>query len=114
RSYGMYSTIGKGENGPVVQEMSKFRHLVDLFNHCYDKGGRIVGMLEERLGEAAFLDFVRVVVKRYRYRVLPVADFRRELEEYTKQSWCEFFRDWLYGKGLSDWAVGRVTVQKRP
>jgi hypothetical protein len=112
RSYGLYGTIGRGEQTATVQPMSEFGHLVNLFSICYDKGSRVVGMIEERLGEAAFLDFMRTVYARYQYRVLRVADFQRELEAYTGQSWEEFFQNWLYGKGLSDWSVERVSVEK--
>src|SRR5262249_42967398 len=87
-----------------------FGHLVDLFSLCYDKGSRIVGMIEERLGEAAFLDFIRIVYQRHRYGILRVADFQRELEEYTGQSWEAFFRDWLHGPGLCDWCVEKVKI----
>jgi hypothetical protein len=110
RSAGMYGCFGRGENGPVVRDMPNYLHLVDLFNHCYDKGGRIVGMIEERLGEVAFMDFMRIVANRYRYRILRIADFRRELELYTGKSWQEFFHNWLYDKGLCDWAVEKVVV----
>jgi hypothetical protein len=117
RSYGMYGTFGRGEHTPIVQEMPKFGHLVNLFNLCYDKGGRVVGMIEERLGETAFLDFIRGIVTKYRYRILRVADFQRELEAYTGPArgnkgyaWDEFFKNWLYGTGLSDWAVAKVKV----
>ncbi|MFO0879580.1 MAG: M1 family aminopeptidase [Gemmataceae bacterium] len=114
RSCGMYSTIGKGEMGPVIQEMNRFGHLANLFNTCYDKGGRLVGMIEERLGEAAFFDFIRGIYRKYGYRILSVADFQRELEEYTGRSWEEFFRRWLYECGISDWAVEKVGVTKAP
>jgi hypothetical protein len=114
RSSGMYSTLGKGEMGPVVQEMPKYGHLVNLFNICYDKGGRIVGMIEERLGETAFFDFTRLIVRKYGYRILSVAEFQHELEEYTGHSWKEFFRRWMYECGMSDWAVEKVSVTKPP
>ena len=123
RSSGMYSTIAKGENLPVIQEMPKFGHLVNLFNMCYDKGGRIVGMIEDRLQEAAFIDFSRCVVKKYQYRILGVADYLHELEAYTghqapgaggRTDWREFFEKWLYGPGLSDWSVEKVNVTRSP
>jgi hypothetical protein len=114
RSAGMYSTLGKGELGPVIQEMPKFGHLANLFNICYDKGGRIVGMIEERLGEAAFFDLMRIVVRKYRHRILSVTAFQRELELYTGQSWEEFFDHWLYQAGMSDWAVEKVTLTRPP
>src|SRR5207249_1692113 len=33
---------------------------------------------------------------------------------YTRHSWAEFFRDWLYGAGLSDWSIAKVHVQPPP
>jgi hypothetical protein len=117
RSYGMYGTFGRGENTPIVQEMPKFGHLVNLFNLCYDKGSRVVGMIEERLGECAFMEFTHLIVTKYRYRILRVADYQHELEEYTGASpagqhfaWEEFFQNWLYGKGMTDWAIAKVKV----
>jgi hypothetical protein len=78
---------------------------------AYDKGSRVVAMIEDRLGETAFLDFMHRLFERYRYRILRVADFRRELEAYTGYSWEEFFRDWLYGPGITDWAVEKVVTE---
>jgi Peptidase family M1 domain len=114
RNYGLLGTLGRGENGPVVRELPRFGHIVNLFSMCYDKGSRIVGMIEERLGETAFLDLCRTVHGRYRYRILRVADFQRELETYTGQSWEKFFQDWLHGPGLSDWCVEKVSVKHSP
>lgn len=114
RSSGMYGTFGRGENAPIVQEMPKFGHLVNLFNLCYDKGGRVVGMIEERIGRPAFRDFIKRLTIKYQYRIIRVVDFRRELETYTGRSWDDFFDNWLYGKGLCDWAVDKVTIIRPP
>jgi hypothetical protein len=114
RHYGFYGTLGRGENGPVVQEMPRFEHLVNLNSMCYDKGSKIVGIIEDRLGEAAFLDFMRRIYCRYYFRILRVADFQRELEEYTGRSWEEFFKHWLYGCGLTDWCLEKVHLEPAP
>jgi hypothetical protein len=114
RMYTLYGTLGRGENGPALREMQDFHHLVNLFGMCYDKGSRIVGMIEDRLGPPAFLDFMHVVYARYQFRILRVADFRRELEAYTGYSWQEFFDAWLSGPGITDWAVDKVCVQPPP
>jgi hypothetical protein len=112
RNYGLLGTIGRGENGPVVQPIPEFSHLANLFSMCYDKGSRIVAMIEERMGEAAFFDFCRSVHHKYRYRILRVADFQHELEAYTGQSWEEFFEHWLRKGELCDWAVEKVHLEK--
>ena len=114
RTYGLLGTLGRGENGPAIQPMSSFGNVVTLFSMTYDKGSRIVGLIENRLGSAAFLDFMSRVFHRYRYRILRVADFQRELEEYTGASWDEFFKHWLYGPGLTDWSIDKVRVQSSP
>jgi hypothetical protein len=114
RHYSLYGTLGRGENCATVQDMPGFSHLVNLNSMCYDKGSKIVGMIEERLGEAAFLDFMRHVYHRYRFCILRVADFQHELEAYTGTSWDEFFKGWLYGKGLSDWCLEKVKIEKLP
>jgi hypothetical protein len=110
-NYSLFGAIGRGDVFPVVQEMPKYRHLVNLFSMCYDKGSRIVGMIEDRLGAAAYVDFTRILYQRYQYRILRVRDFQRELEAYTGRSWEEFFQRWLYGAGFTDWAVEKVTVE---
>jgi hypothetical protein len=110
RYYTMLGVVARGEDCPTVQDMPGFTHLVNLMGMAYDRGGKIVGMIEDRLGEAAFLDFMRLVYAKYYFRILRVADFRRELEEYTGRSWEEFFHNWLYGKGMTDWCVERVQL----
>jgi hypothetical protein len=112
RFYGLYGTIGRGDYGPTVRDMPDFGHVINLFSMCYDKGSKLVGMIEDRLGEAAFFDFMRIVYSKYFFRIIRVADFQRELEEYTGQSWEQFFQDWIYGGGITDWAVESVKVQK--
>ena len=58
--------------------MPKFKNLIRLMAMTYDRGGKIVGMIENRLGEDGFFDFMRTVYTKYQYRILRVADFQRE------------------------------------
>jgi hypothetical protein len=111
RYYGMYGTMGRGEATPTVQAMPGYGHLINLLSMCYDRGGKIVGMIADRLGEAAFFDFMRLIYSKYQFRILRVDDFRRELNAYTGQNWDEFFDNWLYKVGLSDWCIEKVKVE---
>jgi hypothetical protein len=111
RFYGLYGTLGRGEATPVVQNMEDFKHVITLFSMCYDKGGKIVGTIEDRLGPAAFIDFQHLLYKRYQYRIIRVRDYQHELEEYTGRSWQEFFDNWLFGTALPDWAVEKVDLK---
>jgi hypothetical protein len=107
-----YGTIGRGELMPPLQEMPKYKHVGNLFSACYDRGGKILNMIEERLGEDAFLDFLRGVYRKYYFRIILAKDFQRELEEYTGRSWEDFFQRWLYDKGLTDWSLEKAEVTK--
>ena len=53
---------------------------------------------------------MRMIYGKYHFRILRVADFQRELEAYTGHSWEEFFKHWLYGNGMTDWASKTVEI----
>ncbi|HEV8058469.1 MAG TPA: M1 family aminopeptidase, partial [Gemmataceae bacterium] len=110
-SYSYRGAYARGDAQPTVQDMPKYGHLNNLLSSCYDRGSRIVGMIEERMGEDAFLDFWHIIYSKYYFRILRVADLQTELEAYTGRSWKQFFDDWLYGTGVTDWAVERVMLQ---
>src|SRR5262249_38275149 len=99
---------------PTVGPISPFGRLINLNSMCYDQASKIVGVIEERLDAPAFLDFMRHVYCKYQFQILRVADFQQELEKYTGTSWDEFFKNWLYGAGLSDWSVAKVKLARCP
>lgn len=105
-----YNTVGRNELYPPCQEMEKYKHVGNLFASCYDRGSKILRMIEDRLGEAAFFEFLRGVYQKYYFKVIFVDDFQRELEEYTRHSWAEFFEHWLHDKGLTDWSLESAKV----
>jgi hypothetical protein len=110
RLYSMYGAMRRGDASPILQPISDFHHVINLFSMVYDRGGKIVGMIEDRLGEEAFYDFLHVIYKKYSFKMLRVADFQHELEAYTGKSWEEFFEHWLCETGTTDWAIDKVKV----
>jgi hypothetical protein len=111
RNVGLLGTIGRGENGPTVAPMPDYKHLVNLLNLAYDRGCKIVALIEDRLGETAFFDFMRLIYAKYEFRILRVADFQHELEAYTGRSWDEFFQHWVFGASMSDWSIEKVKLE---
>jgi hypothetical protein len=111
RFYGLYGTIARGQETKTVQPLDQFGNLVVMFSMCYDRGAKVLGMIEDRIGEAAFYDFMKLIYTKYQFRILRVADFQRELEAYTGFSWQTFFDRWLYGVGGADWAVADVRLR---
>jgi len=114
RNYSRVGAWARGEKHPVVQEMPKYGHLANLSASAYDRGSKVVGLIEERMGEQAFLDFMRHIYTNYQFRILRVADFQRELEAFTGHSWEDFFQYWVYTGGMCDWMVGKVEINDCP
>ena len=114
RMSGFYGAIGRGDHTSILKPMDEFGHVVKLFSMCYDKGAKVVEMMESRLGEKAFLDFMKSIRNKYEYSILHVDDFQQELESYTQRSWKDFFDKWLKGTGLCDWKIESVKEDAEP
>ncbi|MFL5244865.1 MAG: M1 family aminopeptidase [Gemmataceae bacterium] len=112
RLYSMYGAMRRGDASPILQPISDFHHVINLFSMVYDRGSKVVGMIENRMGEDAFFDFLHVVYRKYSFGMLRVADFQQELKEYTRNDdWDDFFQKWLKEIGTSDWAIKKVDVE---
>jgi hypothetical protein len=112
RNYGLQGSIARGDATVTVQELPGYQHLVTLLSMAYDRGSKILAMIEERLGEDAFCDLSHRIYQRYYFRILRVADYQHEIVDYTRQPdcWDAFFRNWIYGKAMCDWSVANVKV----
>ncbi len=112
----LYGAIRRDEAPAAAQPLPEFGHLVALFSGAYDRGSKVFGMIEERLGPE-FLPFTRELVKKYSFGVLSAEQFKAELVAFTgpqsAAQWDQFFDHWVYGKGLTDWKVERVRVEGR-
>jgi hypothetical protein len=108
---GYYIYRGKGGNGRALTSLPEAEHVHNLFFLAYDRGSKVVQMLHHRLGDQQFFDFLRHVYTTYQFRILRAEDFQRELEQFTGQSWSQFFDDWLRSPKIADWDVADVTVR---
>ena len=108
--YNLYRS--RGGDGNALAPLDEIGHLHNLFFLVYDRGARVVGMIQHRMGRERFFEFLRHLYTNYRFRILRAADFQRELEEFTGESWQEFFDNWLRSGRDSDWKVDEVKVTK--
>ena len=102
----------RGGEGIANGTLDDVGHLHNLFSLVYDKGARVTGMIQKRMGRDRFLQFMKYLYGRYRYRILRVADFRRELEAWTGEDWDPFFETWLESNVQPDWSLSDVEVRK--
>lgn len=66
----------------------------------YQKGGVVIHMLRETIGEKAFWTGLNNYLERHKFDTVETADLQRALEETagTKLDW--FFKQWVYGTGF--------------
>ncbi len=113
----LYGAIRRNDAPAAAGDLPAFGHLYGLFSGAYDRGSKVFGMIETRLGPD-FFPFVRDLVKRYSFRVLQAKQLKAELIAYTgpqtAAQWDDLFDRWVYAKGLTDWSVETVQVEGKP
>jgi aminopeptidase N len=66
----------------------------------YQKGGWVLHMLRQHMGEDRFWAGIRAYYARYLNRTATTADFRAAMEEASGQDLRAFFDQWLYRGGI--------------
>jgi hypothetical protein len=116
RNSGIYGAIGRGDAPQAAGELTEFGHLANLFSAAYDRGSKVFSQMESRMGEQAFMEFIRGLIGKYSYRILSAKDLKQELVAYSGPSsashWDDYFEKWVYGKGLTDWGIESVNFNK--
>lgn len=69
------------------------------FGITYSKGGRILNMLRNYLGDAAFYKGLHIYLTTYAFKNAEVPQLRMALEEASGQDLNWFFNQWYYGAG---------------
>ena len=111
--HGGYDTYRRrGGEGAAAGSLDDIGHLHNLFALVYDRGARVTGMIQQRMGRRRFFEFMRILYGKYRFRILTMAAFQHELESYTGENWEPFFQNWLHGNGEADWSLNDVSVSE--
>jgi hypothetical protein len=111
RLSGYYGWRARGHGGPVIQDMKSMGNLGSLFSLAYDRGGKVVEMIHNRLGPDRFFAFFRKMYHDYSWSTFHFADLRRELIAFDPGGgWDRFLDGWLIEHGETDWAVEHVQV----
>jgi len=91
----------------------------DVFDAVsYNKGGRILNMLRNYVGDSAFFKSLNLYLTRNKFKSAEAQQLRLAFEEITGRDLNWFFNQWYYGSGhpsflidyVYDDAAGKVTV----
>ncbi len=86
-------------------------------NHTYAKGGRILHMLREYVGDEAFFASLNLYLKQHEFKTVEVHDLRLAFEEVTGEDLNWFFNQWFLASGhpvlavSHRWEGGKVILE---
>lgn len=87
--------FARGKSRSVVD--TTVTNYMDLLNaNSYQKGGWVLHMLRQSLGDSTFRRGVKTYYARYAGKNASTDDFRRVMEEVSKKDLRQFFKQWLF------------------
>ncbi|MDR3622603.1 MAG: M1 family aminopeptidase [Paludisphaera borealis] len=111
RMAGYYGWRRKGGGGSILQNLDQMGNLGTLFSLAYDRGGKVVEMIHNRLGEERFFAFFRKLYHDHAFENLSYAEFKRDLAAFDPQGdWPAFLEGWVENHHETDWAIDEVKV----
>ena len=101
----LYLSADKRGRRPIVYNVYR-KNGNELFDrHNYEKGSRVLHMLRQVVGDAAFWRGMQRYAQRNREREVITADFERAHEEASGRSLAQFFEQWVYKAGHPEFEV---------
>ena len=92
---------------PLVYD--RYRVPVDLFDStAYKKGGFVVHMLRETVGDETFWKTLNIYLNRYKYQSVVTADLQHVFEQTSGRRLDWFFDQWVYKAGYPELRVRSV------
>ncbi len=83
---------------PIVTKV--YKHPDDLFDrHTYEKGGCVLHMLRNHVGDSHFRRSLKTYLHRYANSTAETDDLRKVFELETGKSLQQFFDQWVYKEG---------------
>jgi aminopeptidase N len=89
-----------------VLDTAQTDYLKLLNANSYQKGGYVLYMLHQQLGDSAFFGGIRSYYAKHRHGNALSDDLRMELERSSKRSLAQFFDQWLRRPGVAEPSVG--------
>ncbi len=100
-----YLAADKRGRRPIVYNVYR-KNGNELFDrHNYQKGSRVLHMLRQVVGDAAFWRGMQLYARRNQGREVITADFERAHEEASGRSLAQFFEQWVYKAGHPEFKV---------
>jgi len=100
--------VNKERNGLYNRNAGNVDKLFDRPATTYNKGGVVIHMLREEIGNTAFWKGVNIYLNRHKFANVESGDLRRAMEEASGKDLGWFFDQWVYGIGSPKLTVKQV------
>ena len=100
--------VNKERNGLFNLNAGDVNKLFDRPATTYNKGGVVLHMLREEIGNAAFWKGVNIYLNRHKFANVESGDLRKSMEEASGKELRWFFDQWVYGIGSPKLTVKQV------
>ncbi len=88
---------------PIVTR--QFSDSLENSGNIYTKGGWVLHMLREKLGDQAFFAAMHQYIEDHRLQNVVTADLVKSIEQATAVNVDQFFSQWVYGAGAPEFDV---------
>jgi len=104
-----YSLINSGDHDLIWFDYSDKDQMFD--GHSYNKGGRILHMLRDYLGDEAFFEGIKYYLHKHQYKPAEAHELRIAFEEVCGQDLNWFFNQWFFASGHPTLLVEQERMQ---
>lgn len=84
---------------PLFNPAAEAKTLFDEPAFIYEKGGVVLHILRETIGDEAFWKAVNTYLNRHKFDNVRTPDLQKVMEETSGKDLDWFFKQWVYGKG---------------
>jgi aminopeptidase N len=92
---------------PIVD--ARYEFPFELYDrHTYQKGGLVIGMLRDVLGDEDFFLVLRHYLHKHAWQSVETNDLKVAIEDVTGQNLDWFFAQWLYARGYPEFEVSHT------
>ncbi|MCM3749542.1 M1 family metallopeptidase [Paenibacillus pasadenensis] len=81
-------------------------------DNVYSRAKLVLNGIENRTGPVVMNKILRTYFNQYKFKHPTTADFKRVVEQVTKDSWDDYFSQFVYGGQMADYAVDSIRVAK--
>ena len=107
-----YKWKAQGNGGPVIQDLNGMSNLNALFSLAYDRGGKVVDMINNRMGDDRYFAFLQSLYKKHSFGILHYEELKTELDQFdANQAWPARLDAWLVQQADTDWQMKSVDIK---